>query len=222
MQNRLNEITKRINKAADEDGRSADQVTLIAVSKKQPDERISQALELGVRIFGENRIQEAETRWQPRRRQYDDLKLHLIGALQSNKAAQAVALFDTIEVLDREKLAAALAEQEKKQHIKREYFVQVNTGNEPQKSGISPLEAAGFVLHCRDNHGLNVTGLMAIPPICEAAAIHFALLNKIAYEAGVKNLSMGMSSDYETAIRMGATHIRIGSALFGERIAQCG
>ena len=221
MQNRLNEITKRINKAAEEDGRSSDAVVLVAVSKKQPDDRISQALDLGIRVFGENRIQEAETRWQHRRGQYDDLKLHLIGALQSNKAAQAVALFDTIEVLDREKLAAALAEQEKKQQIKREYFVQVNTGNEPQKAGIAPIEAAAFTLHCRENHGLNVTGLMAIPPIDEEAAIHFALLNKIAYEAGARNLSMGMSRDYETAIRMGATHIRIGSALFGERIAQC-
>ncbi len=218
MQNRLNEIKKRINKAAEEDGRSGEAVTLVAVSKKQPDDRISQALELGIRIFGENRIQEAETRWQHRPTQYNDLKLHLIGALQSNKAAQAVALFDTIEVLDREKLAVALAEQEKKQQIKREYFVQVNTGNEPQKAGISPAEAATFARHCRENHGLNVTGLMAIPPIDQEAAIHFALLNKIAYEAGVENLSMGMSSDYKTAIRMGATHVRIGTGLFGERL----
>lgn len=213
----LSEIQSNIAAAATDDGRSQDDVTLIAVSKKQPDDRIVSALDAGLRVFGENRVQEAQLRWAERRQLFPDLRLHLIGPLQTNKSADAVALFDVIETVDREKLAASLAKEMHQQGLQRECFVQVNTGDEDQKAGISPEAAPAFVELCQKTYGLNITGLMCIPPIGEEPAMHFALLKKLAAPLGLKNLSMGMSGDYPTAIKFGATHVRVGSSLFGAR-----
>ena len=213
----LSLIRGQMATAAEMDGRKPDDVTLIAVSKKQPDERIDAALAAGQRVFGENRVQEAQMRWQDRRAQYPDLRLHLIGPLQTNKAGDAVALFDVIETLDREKLAVILAKEMEKQGVMLECLVQVNTGDESQKAGITPEEAVAFAAHCQHDLGLNITGLMCIPPIDEEPAMHFALLKKLANQAGLATLSMGMSGDYETAIRFGATQVRVGSSIFGER-----
>jgi len=193
-------------------------VKLVAVSKQQPDDRIDAALEAGQRVFGENRVQEAMGRWVHRRADYPDVMLHLIGPLQTNKAADAVALFDVIEVLDREKLASALAKEMQRQNRHLPCLVQVNTGEEDQKSGIFPNEAVAFAHHCRDHYGLNITGMMCIPPADEEPAMHFALLTKLAKEAGLTTLSMGMSGDYLEAIKFGATSVRVGSAIFGERL----
>ena len=193
-------------------------VELIAVSKQQQDERIDAALEAGQRVFGENRVQEAMERWAHRRADYSDLQLHLIGPLQTNKAADAVALFDIIEVLDREKLASVLAKEMQRQNRHLPCLVQVNTGEEDQKSGIMPNNAAAFAHHCRDHYGLNITGMMCIPPADEEPAMHFALLAKLAKEAGLTTLSMGMSGDYLEAVKFGATSVRVGSAIFGERL----
>jgi pyridoxal phosphate enzyme (YggS family) len=214
----LTEMNSTIARAAKADGRNAEAVTLVAVSKKQPDDRIDDALEVGLRVFGENRVQEAQARWQDRRLAYDDLCLHLIGPLQTNKSAEAVALFDVIESVDREKLAASLAREMEKQNLHRQCYVQVNTGDEGHKAGLSPLDVVDFVETCRMTYGLNITGLMCIPPIDEEPAMHFALLKRLAAEAGVEHLSMGMSNDYDIAIRFGATHIRVGSGLFGSRL----
>jgi len=213
----LKAIKDKITLAAQDDQRLEHDVTLIAVSKKQSDERIEEALDAGLRIFGENRVQEAQSRWQDRRAHYPDLKLHLIGPLQTNKAEDAVALFDVIESLDRDKLAGALAKAMTKQGLTRECLIQVNTGEEDQKAGITPQDAVAFVHYCQTHHGLNITGLMCIPPLDEEPAMHFALLKKLAQEAGLPKLSMGMSGDFETAIRFGATQVRIGSSLFGAR-----
>ncbi len=213
----IDQIRLGIEQATLDTDRKADDVTLIAVSKKQPDDRIDAALEEGLRVFGENRVQEAQMRWTERRAAYPDLRLHLIGPLQTNKAGDAVALFDVIETLDREKLAVSLAREMQKQNLERECLIQVNTGDEDQKAGITPQEAVAFSRHCRQTHGLNVTGMMCIPPVDEEPAMHFALLKKLAAEAGLDVLSMGMSGDYPTAIRFGATHIRVGSSLFGAR-----
>lgn len=210
-------ILDRIAKAAAASGRAPESVTLTAVSKLQPDERVEAMLATGQRIFGENRVQEAQTRWAERRVQYTDLTLRLIGPLQSNKVADAVALFDAIESLDRPKLAAALAEAAQKQGRSPEILIQVNTGEEEQKAGIAPLEADAFIKAARETYGLPVRGLMCIPPVDEEPAMHFALLAKIASRNGLSILSMGMSDDFETAIRFGATHVRVGSALFGAR-----
>ena len=215
----LKAIKDKIALAAQDDQRLEHEVTLIAVSKKQSDERIEEALEAGLRVFGENRVQEAQSRWQERRTRYPDLKLHLIGPLQTNKAEDAVALFDVIESLDRDKLAGALAKAMTKQGLARECLIQVNTGEEDQKAGIAPQDAVEFVRHCQTHHGLNITGLMCIPPVDEEPAMHFALLKKLAQEAGLPKLSMGMSGDFETAIRFGATQVRVGSSLFGARIS---
>ena len=174
-------------------------------------------LATGQRIFGENRVQEAEARWTERRAKFADLSLRLIGPLQTNKAADAVAFFDVIESLDRPKLAAALADAAQKQGRSPEILIQVNTGEEEQKAGIAPLEADAFIKAARETYGLPVTGLMCIPPVDEEPAMHFALLAKIAARNGLPILSMGMSDDFETAIRFGATHVRVGSALFGAR-----
>ena len=196
-------------------------VKLVAVSKQQPDERIDAALAAGQRVFGENRVGEAVARWghrrTHRRQAYPDLRLHLIGALQTNKVAEAVGLFDVIEVVDREKLAAALAREMQKQARPLPCLVQVNTGDEAQKSGVSPLEAVAFARRCQHQYGLNVEGFMCIPPIDETPAMHFALLAKLAGEAGFSVLSMGMSGDYLEAIRFGATQVRIGTGIFGAR-----
>ncbi|GAB4188076.1 MAG: YggS family pyridoxal phosphate-dependent enzyme [Thalassobaculales bacterium] len=193
--------------------------TLVAVSKTQPDDRIEAALAAGQRVFGENRVQEAVARWAPRRPAYPDLSLHLIGPLQTNKVREAVALFDVIQTLDRPKLAAALAAEFARTGRRLPCFVQVNTGEEPQKAGVAPAAAEAFVADCRDRLGLPVEGLMCIPPADQPAAPHFMLLGEIARRCGLAALSMGMSGDWETALRLGATHVRIGSAIFGERQA---
>lgn len=192
-------------------------VSLIAVSKTHGPEDILPVLAAGQRLFGENRVQEAAAKWPGLRQEFPGIELHLIGPLQTNKVAEAVALFDVIETVDREKLAAALSREMKKQRRSLPVFIQVNTGEEPQKAGIAPLEADGFIARCRDVYGLDVIGLMCIPPIDEEAALHFALLSKIAARNGLANLSMGMSADFEKAIRHGATHVRVGSAIFGAR-----
>ena len=194
-------------------------VTLVAVSKCQPDARIDAALAAGQRAYGENRVQEAQTRWAHRRDQYNNLRLHLIGPLQTNKAGDAVALFDVIEVVDRPKLAKVLGDEMVRQNRSLECYVQVNTGEEKQKSGIALDGADDFIAYCRDDVGLNVTGLMCIPPVEEEAAMHFALLNIIAKRNGLAKLSMGMSDDFEDAIAFGASAVRVGSAIFGARDA---
>ena len=193
-------------------------LTLTAVSKTQPPEAIDAALAAGQRVFGENRVQEAQTRWTDRRDGIVDLELRLIGPLQSNKAADAVALFDVIETLDRPKLADALAAAGARAGKPVRVLIQVNTGAEPQKAGVLPGDVAPLIDHARAA-GLIVEGLMCIPPAEEAPGPHFALLRKIAGRHGLETLSMGMSGDYETAIRFGATHVRVGSSLFGERKA---
>lgn len=190
---------------------------LVAVSKRQLDERIEAALVAGHRVFGENRVQEAQERWAERRGLYPDLKLHLIGPLQTNKAADAVALFDVIEVVDRPKLARSLSAEMARQGRHLPCYVQVNTGEEDQKSGILPDEADSFIGFCREECGLDIAGLMCIPPVDEEPAMHFALLRTIAKRNGLPGLSMGMSGDYEEAVRFGATSVRVGSAIFGSR-----
>ena len=211
-------VQRKLNKTAQVAGRRADEVTLIAVSKQQQDNRIDASLAAGHRIFGENRIQEAKTRWTERKRLHPDLCLHLIGPLQSNKTAEAVHLFDVIHTVDRPKIATAIAAEATKQNKEINCFIQVNTGEEPQKSGIAPGDLADFLAFCRTQPGLSVIGLMCIPPIDEEAAMHFALLKTLADRHELTNLSMGMSGDYEEAVGFGATHVRVGSALFGARI----
>ena len=192
-------------------------VRLVAVSKRQSDARIDAALAAGHRVFGENRVQEAQERWGRRRETHDDIALHLVGPLQSNKAGDAVAMFDVIEVLDREKLAREIAAQMRAQGRRPACLVQVNTGEEAQKSGVMPSDADDFIVFCRDECGIDVTGLMCIPPIDEEPAMHFALLSTIAARNGLAELSMGMSGDFEQAIALGATSVRVGTAIFGER-----
>ena len=209
----------RIAGAAHEAGRDPASVVLTAVSKTQPDEALEAALAAGQRVFGENRVQEAQAHWSERRAAYPDLELRLIGPLQTNKAEEAVALFDVIETLDREKLAAALSRAMAKTGRRPRVLVQVNTGAEPQKAGVLPDDVDALIAAARDVYGLRVEGLMAIPPAEEAAGPHFALLARIARRNGLKTLSMGMSGDFGTAIRFGATHVRLGTALFGERTA---
>jgi pyridoxal phosphate enzyme (YggS family) len=211
---RLEAIHARIAGAAIAVGRDPAEVTLVAVSKQQPWSNIEPILAAGQSTFGENRVQEAQQRWTSRRQ---GLELRLIGPLQTNKAADAVALFDVIETLDRPKLARALAEAFARAGRPRRLYIQVNTGEEPQKSGVAPQEADAFIAACRGEFGLAVEGLMCVPPQDEDSALHFALLAKIAARNGLSKLSMGMSGDFETAIRFGATSVRIGSALFGAR-----
>ena len=195
----------------------AEPVTLVAVSKRQPEEKIDAALAAGQRVFGENRVQEASQRWTDRRMAYSDLTLHLIGPLQTNKVAEAVALFDVIEVVDREKLARALAKEMTRQNRYLPCYIQVNTGEEPQKSGILPDQLDDFAHFCKDELALPIIGLMCIPPVDEEAAMHFALLNTMAQRLNLPKLSMGMSGDYIEAIGFGATSVRVGSAIFGVR-----
>jgi pyridoxal phosphate enzyme (YggS family) len=214
---RLERIRGRIEKARRRFGPPPDIVTLVAVSKTFPAEDIVPFLEAGQRVFGENRVQEAEAKWPALRASYDGIELHLIGPLQSNKAREAVALFDVIETIDREKIAVAIKAEIQKQGRQPRLLVQVNIGMEPQKAGINPGEAVLFVQRCRDVHGLPIEGLMAIPPEGVPPGPYFAALAMLGREAGVKVLSMGMSGDFETAIAMGATHVRVGSALFGNR-----
>jgi pyridoxal phosphate enzyme (YggS family) len=214
---RLASIRARIAAAEQEAGRPAGSAALVAVSKTFPAEDMVPALAAGQRLFGENRVQEAEGKWPALVAEHPDIELHLIGPLQSNKAREAVALFDVIHTVDREKIAAALAAEMTRQGRRPRLFVQVNTGLEPQKAGIAPREAAAFIERCRAVHGLAIEGLMCIPPAEESPGPHFALLAKLGREIGVGALSMGMSGDFETAIAFGATHVRVGSAIFGGR-----
>lgn len=207
-------IIGRIAAAARACGRDPASVSLTAVSKQQDWPAVAPVLEAGHRIFGENRVQEARERWEARR---GEVELRLIGPLQSNKAADAVALFDVIETVDREKIARVLADEVQKKARPVRFYIQVNTGEEPQKAGIAPGEADAFIAACRNDYTLAVEGLMCIPPVGEPAGPHFALLARIAARNGLEKLSMGMSDDFETAIRFGATDVRIGSALFGAR-----
>lgn len=211
------QVKQNIVKSCNEAKRQAEDVQLIAVSKTFGIDDIRPLLVAGQRVFGENRVQEAEQKWPKLREEFPDLILHLIGPLQSNKTAEAVALFDVIETVDREKIAKFLSEEMHKQNRKLACYVQVNIGLEPQKAGINPHQAVEFVKHCRENHHLDIVGLMCIPPVNENPGPYFALLQKLAREAGVKKLSMGMSADYETAIAFGATSVRVGSAIFGHR-----
>ncbi|WP_216361275.1 YggS family pyridoxal phosphate-dependent enzyme [Caulobacter mirabilis] len=199
--------------AAKAAGREPADVTLVAVSKQQPDEKIDAMLATGQHVFGENRVQEAQGRWEARRA---GVELRLIGPLQTNKVKEAVALFDVIETVDREKLARALADELARTGRRPRLYVQVNTGEEPQKAGVAPAETDAFLALCREL-GLTIEGLMCIPPEAEPAGPHFALLARIAARNGLSKLSMGMSADYETAVRFGATSVRVGSALFGAR-----
>lgn len=213
----LNEVRARIAAAEREAKRPSGSVTLVAVSKTFEAAAIRPVLEAGQTTFGENRVQEAQAKWPELRGEFPGLDLHLIGPLQSNKAKEAVALFDVIETVDREKIAAELAREILRQGKTPKLYVQVNTGLEPQKAGIAPRETVAFVRRCRDVHGLFIDGLMCIPPAEENPGPHFALLEKLAREAGVEKLSMGMSGDYEAAVSFGATSVRVGSAIFGAR-----
>lgn len=213
----LHAVREKIAAAETSAGRAAGSVALVAVTKTFDAGIIKPVIEAGQRVFGENRVQEAQAKWPGLKAGFPEVELHLIGPLQSNKAKDAVALFDVIETVDREKIAGALAEEMEKQGRRLPVCVQVNTGLEEQKAGIDPRQTADFVARCRDMHGLDVTGLMCIPPLEENPGPHFALLEKLAREAGVERLSMGMSGDYETAIAFGATSVRVGSAIFGSR-----
>jgi pyridoxal phosphate enzyme (YggS family) len=214
---RLEIIKARIERARRRFGPPPEAVTLVAVSKTFPAEAIAPFLEAGQRVFGENRVQEAAAKWPDLRASYDGIELHLIGPLQTNKAREAVALFDVIETLDRDKLAAVLRAEMERAGRSLRLLVQVNIGLEPQKAGIAPDEAVAFVQRCREVHHLEIAGLMAIPPEGVPPGPYFAHLAVLGRDAGVKLLSMGMSADFETAIAMGATHVRVGSALFGHR-----
>ncbi len=214
----LHDIKTRIAKAEKDAGRAAGSVSLIAVSKVQPNARVQAVLEEGQRCFGENRVQEAEGKWPDFKKQFDGIDLHLIGPLQTNKARPAMALFDVIHTLDRPKLATTFARLSQETGACPDMFIQVNTGEEDQKAGVLPAEADAFIKECQ-GLDLPVVGLMCIPPADEEAALHFALLAKIAARNGLGGLSMGMSGDFEKAIALGATHVRVGSAIFGERVA---
>ncbi len=211
------DILKRIGKAAQKSERVLETITLTAVSKVQSDDRVDEMLKTGQKIFGENRVQEAQERWTQRKEIHSDLELRLIGPLQTNKVEAAVQLFDVIETLDRPKLAEHLARAIKKNGKTPEIFVQVNTGEEEQKAGVKPSELDTFLKLATENFGLKISGLMCIPPADEPAGPHFALLRKLAAKNSIEKLSMGMSEDFETAIAFGATHVRVGSALFGDR-----
>lgn len=213
----LDIVRTQIAKAALRAGRSADDITLVAVSKTFPVAHIRPVLEAGQRVFGENRVQEAQQKWPTLRDDFPDARVHLIGPLQSNKAKDAVALFDAIHSVDRPKIARVLAEEMARQDRRPDVFLQINTGEEPQKAGMLPADADDFVRSCIDEYRLPVRGLMCIPPADENPALHFALLAKIAARNGFNGLSMGMSGDFETAIEQGATHVRVGSAIFGSR-----
>lgn len=213
----LETVKTRISKAERAANRAPGSVQLVAVSKTFDADAIRPVLAAGQRVFGENRVQEAERKWPLLKAEFAGVELHLIGPLQSNKAKEAVALFDVIETVDREKIAAELAREIAKQGRAPRLYVQVNTGMEEQKAGIDPREAVAFVARCREVHGLAIEGLMCIPPVEENPGPHFALLAKLAAEAGLTRLSMGMSGDYETAVAFGATSVRVGSAIFGTR-----
>jgi hypothetical protein len=213
----LARIRERIARAALDAGRKPQDITLVCVSKTFGSEAIRPVLDAGQRIFGENRVQEAIEKWPALKTEYPGLELHLIGPLQSNKAREAVTFFDVIETMDRDKIAKSLADEIRKAGRAPRLYVQVNTGAEPQKAGIPPQEADAFIARCRSEHGLEISGLMCIPPVDDQASPHFALLSQIAARNRIKILSMGMSADFELAIQLGATHVRVGSAIFGAR-----
>ncbi len=217
LPNGLAAVEAAIARACREARRDRASVTLVAVSKTFGADAITPVIAAGQRVFGENRVQEAKAKWPDLISSYPGLSLHLIGPLQSNKAKEAVALFDAIHSVDRPSLCEALAKEFRIQTRRPELFVQINTGEEPQKAGIAPAEADAFIASCREKYGLPISGLMCIPPVDEAPAPHFALTAKIAARNGLKNLSMGMSADFAIAIQMGATHVRVGSAIFGHR-----
>ena len=217
LPNGLPTVQQDIARACKEARRDRASVTLIAVSKTFEAGAIAPVIEAGQRVFGENRVQEAKAKWPGLMSDYPGIALHLIGPLQSNKAKEAVALFDAIHSVDRPSICEALAKEIDSQKRRPELFVQLNTGEEPQKAGIAPAEADGFVAACRDRYGLQISGLMCIPPLNDAPAPHFALTAKIAARNGLKLLSMGMSADFAIAIQFGATHVRVGSAIFGKR-----
>jgi pyridoxal phosphate enzyme (YggS family) len=210
-------VRAEIERACREASRDPSTVSLIAVSKAFEANAVEPVIQSGQRVFGENRVQEAKAKWPALRAKHPDLELHFIGPLQSNKAKDAVALFDAIHSVDRASLAAALAKEIERQGHRPLLFVEVNTGGEPQKSGVLPEETDAFLRSCRDTHGLEIAGLMCMPPLHEAPAPHFALTAKIARRNGLKFLSMGMSADFTIAIAFGATHVRVGTAIFGER-----
>ena len=210
------EIEEKVKKACKEANRNPDEVEIIAICKRQCIEKVSYVRQLGIKSFGENRVQDAKKRWSILKK--EKATLRFVGPLQSNKADEAVSLFDVIETIDRDKVALAVSRAEIKLQKKREYMIQVNTGEENQKSGIPPQNVDNFILRAKKEYGLNIAGLMCIPPENENPAIHFAFLREISYRNNLKKLSMGMSNDFETAIEFGATHIRIGTSLFGERL----
>ena len=211
------DVARAVVTACAEAKRARDDVTLIAVSKTYQADAIAPVITAGQRAFGENRVQEAKAKWPDLVARHNGLSLHLIGPLQSNKTKEAVALFDAIHSVDRDSLCAALAKEIKTLDKQPQLFVQLNTGEEPQKAGIAPADADAFIARCRDHHGLSISGLMCIPPVDEAPAPHFALTAKIAKRNGLTKLSMGMSADFALAIQFGATHVRVGSAIFGGR-----
>jgi PLP dependent protein len=213
----LKSILNGVTQAAQQAGRGPGSVTLIAVSKTFDGPEIIPVIEAGQRVFGENRVQEAKAKWPALKMRWPDLELHLIGPLQSNKAADAVQLFDAIHTVDRPRIAAAIAAEMKKQAKPLKLFMQVNTGREPQKAGVDPDAVDGFLKECRQVHGLEISGLMCIPPADQDPKPHFELLRGIARRNGIAQLSMGMSGDYAAAIACGATHVRVGSAIFGTR-----
>jgi pyridoxal phosphate enzyme (YggS family) len=217
LPNALASVEYDVFRACNEARRDRASVTLIAVSKTFDADVITPVIEAGQRVFGENRVQEAKAKWPGLISAYPGTVLHLIGPLQSNKAKEAVALFDAIHSVDRPSICEALAKEIESQKRRPELFIQLNTGEEPQKAGIAPSDADGFIASCRDTYGLSISGLMCIPPVDDAPAPHFALTAKIAARNGLKNLSMGMSADFAIAIQFGATHVRVGSAIFGKR-----
>ncbi|MGJ0509890.1 MAG: YggS family pyridoxal phosphate-dependent enzyme [Methylocystis sp.] len=214
---RLNDAKAAIRRAAEDCDRDPESVTLVCVTKTFPAEDVVPLLEAGHRVFGENRVQEAMGKWPGLRARYPGIELHLIGPLQSNKTREAVETFDVIQSVDREKIAQALAEEMSRQGKRPRLFIQINTGAEPQKAGVLPQEADAFIRHCRETFGLQIAGLMCVPPVDEQASPHFALLADIARRNGLSELSMGMSADFELAIQLGATCVRVGSAIMGAR-----
>jgi pyridoxal phosphate enzyme (YggS family) len=217
LPNGLQAVEREIARACSQARRERGSVTLIAVTKTFEADAIVPVMRAGQRAFGENRVQEAKAKWPGLISSYPGIALHLIGPLQSNKAKEAVALFDAIHSVDRPSVCEALAKEIDRQQRSPQLFVQLNTGEEPQKAGVAPAEADAFIARCRDHYGLRISGLMCIPPLDDAPAPHFALTAKIAARNGLKHLSMGMSADFATAIQLGATHVRVGSAIFGAR-----
>jgi pyridoxal phosphate enzyme (YggS family) len=215
--NNLKEVRAEIARAAKDSVRRSDSITLIGVSKQQSEDRIDASLAAGLRVFGENRVQEAEARWAHRRKLFPNLELHLIGPLQTNKARAAVRLFDVIQTIDRPRIAETVSRIMLEESRNLACYVQVNTGEEKQKAGVMPNDAEAFVEVCQKKHQLNVVGLMCIPPSADAPAPHFAFLKQMADRFGLQNVSMGMSADFSAAIQLGATHVRVGSAIFGQR-----